>query len=181
VLGDRAIRNLALIGFMGAGKSSVGRLAAAQLNFELVDTDGLIEIKAGKSISRIFAEEGEPAFRTYERAVVSELEGRRDLVLATGGGLAADPANLASLKRHAFVVCLWASAETIWERVRNHGHRPLLHTPDPQARIRQLLAERESFYRQADLLVNTGPRPLKDIVQLVVQQFRLARQEGASA
>lgn len=173
------LRNLALIGFMGAGKSSVGRLAAAQLHFELVDTDALIETKAGKTVSRVFAEEGEAAFRAYEQAVVNDLAGRSNLVVATGGGLAANAENLAGLKRHAFVVCLWASPETIWERVRHQSHRPLLRTPDPQARIRQLLAEREPFYRQADLLVNTGLRPLREVAQLIVQQFRLARQEGA--
>jgi shikimate kinase len=177
---QRTIRNLVLIGFMGAGKSSVGRLAAAQLHFQCVDTDALIEAKAGKTISRLFAEEGEPAFRAYEQAVVRELEPRCDLVVAAGGGLAAHADNLASLKRHAFIVCLWASPETIWERVRHQAHRPLLQTPDPQARIRELLAEREPYYRQADLLVNTGPRPLKAIAQLVVQQFRIARQESAT-
>jgi shikimate kinase len=173
----RSLHNLALIGFMGTGKSSVGRLAAAQLHFELVDTDALIEARSGKPIARIFAEDGEASFRAHEQAVVSELAQRTGLVVATGGGLAAHLENLASLKRHAFVVCLWASPEMIWERVRRQSHRPLLQTPDPQARIRQLLAEREPFYRQADLLVNTGRRSQKDLALLVVQQFRIARQE----
>ncbi len=173
----RLMHNLALIGFMGVGKSSVGRLVAAQLHFEFLDTDGLTETLAGKSIARVFAEDGEPAFRACERAVVRQLEHRRDIVVATGGGLAANPDNLASLKTHAFVVHLWASPEVLWERVRHQTHRPLLQAPDPQARIRQLLAEREPFYRQADLLVNTEMRPVKDIAQLVVQHFRLAQRE----
>ena len=175
----RLIHNLALIGFMGVGKSSVGRLAAAQLHFEFLDTDGLIEALAGKPIARVFAEDGEAAFRACEREVVRQLERRRDLVVATGGGLAANPDNLASLKLHAFVVCLWASPEALWERVRHQTHRPLLQAPDPPARIRLLLAEREPFYRQADLLVNTEMRPVKDIAQLVVQHFRLAQRERA--
>jgi shikimate kinase len=173
----RLMHNLALIGFMGVGKSSVGRLAATQLHFEFLDTDGLIETRAGKSIARIFAEDGEAAFRACEREVVRQLEHRRGLVVAAGGGLAANPDNLVSLKRHAFVVCLWASPEALWERVRHQTHRPLLQAPDPQARIRQLLAERDPFYRQADLLVNTEMRPVKDIAQLVVQHFRLAPRE----
>jgi shikimate kinase len=175
----RLMHNLALIGFMGVGKSSVGRLASAQLHFEFLDTDGLIETLAGKSIARIFAEDGEPAFRACEREVVRQLERRHDIVVATGGGLAANPDNLASLKTHAFVVCLWASAEALWERVRHQTHRPLLQAPDPLARMRQLLAEREPFYRQADLLVNTERRPVKDVAQLVVQHFRLAQRERA--
>jgi shikimate kinase len=178
VHGNRTFRNLALIGFMGTGKSSVGRLEAMQLRFELVDTDALIEARAGKTIARIFAEDGEPAFRAHEQAVVSDLASRRDLVVATGGGLAAHGENLEQLKAHAFVVCLWASPETIWERVRHQAHRPLLQTPDPPARIRELLREREPFYRRADLLVNTDPRSLRDIAQLVVQHFRAARRAG---
>jgi shikimate kinase len=178
VHGGRSIHNLALIGFMGTGKSSVGRLAAAQLHFELVDTDALIEARAGKTISRLFAEEGEPAFRAYEQAVVRDLADRRGLVVATGGGLVTHGDNLASLKSHAFVVGLWASPETIWERVRHQSHRPLLQGPDPQARIRELLAEREPFYRAADLLVNTCSRSLREIAQLVLEQFRTARQHA---
>ncbi len=171
------MHNLVLIGFMGVGKSSVGRLAADQLRFEFVDTDALVEARAGKSVSRIFAEDGEPAFRVSEREVVRQLEQRRGVVVAAGGGLAADLANLASLRTHAFVVCLWASAETLWNRVRHQQHRPLLQTPEPQARIRQLLAEREPFYRQADLLVNTERRSARDIAQLVVHHFRAVRPE----
>jgi shikimate kinase len=89
--------------------------------------------------------------------------------------LPADEANLASLKMHALVVCLWASPETIWERVRDHEHRPLLNEPDPLGRIRQLLAEREAFYRQADVLLNTGMRSVREVAQHVVHQFHMAQ------
>ncbi|MBI3192311.1 MAG: hypothetical protein HYZ36_06560, partial [Pedosphaera parvula] len=104
----RHIHNVALIGFMGAGKSSVGHLVAAALQFKFVDTDELIEQRAGRSISEIFAAEGEQTFREYERQIIAELCQQRELVIATGGGLAANEANLASLKTHALVVCLWA-------------------------------------------------------------------------
>ena len=138
--GTRDIRNIALIGFMGTGKSSVGRLIADQLHFSLVDTDEIIESRAGKTIAAIFAGEGEPAFRQYERDVVAELALRKRTVISTGGGVGANEANLASLKEHALVVCLWASPEKIWERVRHQTHRPLLQEADPLAKIRQLLA-----------------------------------------
>src|SRR5690349_192557 len=98
--GPRPLHNIALIGFMGTGKSSVGRIVAAQLHFELIDTDEHIEKRAGKPISRIFAEDGEPAFREIERVFVSEMAGWRHKVISTGGGLGADEANLASLKQH---------------------------------------------------------------------------------
>jgi shikimate kinase len=171
----RDIHNLALVGFMGTGKSSVGQLVAAQLHFRFVDTDELVEARVGKTISAIFAEEGELQFREHERAVVEELRNFHRAVIATGGGLVTQETNLASLKTHALVVCLWASAETILERVSHQSHRPLLQTPEPLARIRQLLAEREPFYRSADVLVSTELRSVKEVVQHVIHQFRLAR------
>ena len=173
--GGRVIHNLALVGFMGAGKSSVGQLAAAQLRFRFVDTDELIGARAGKTIPAIFAEEGEPQFREYERAVVDEFQTFHRTVIATGGGLITIGENLNSLKTHALVICLWASPETIWERVKSQTHRPLLRTPDPLTKIRQLLAEREPFYRRADVLVNTEMRSVKEVVHHVIHQFRLAR------
>jgi len=171
----RDIHNLALIGFMGTGKSSVGQLVAAQLHFRFVDTDELVEARAGKTITAIFAEEGESRFREHERAVVEELRNFHRVVIATGGGLATQEANLASLKTHALVVCLWASPETIWERVSHQSHRPLLQTPDSLAKIRRLLSEREPFYRKADVLVSTELRSVKEVVQHVIHQFRLER------
>jgi shikimate kinase len=170
---DRRIVNLALIGFMGAGKTSVGRLVAEQLHFDYLDTDELIVSRTGRSISDIFKTDGEPAFRALERQVVVELAGRTKTLISTGGGLPVNPANLASLKAHALVVCLWASPEKIWERVKNQTHRPLLHDPDPHKKIRDLLAAREPFYKQADVLVNTDIRSVREVAQHVVHQFRL--------
>ena len=160
---------------MGAGKSSVGRLVADHLHFSFLDTDELIEALAGKTISEIFARDGEPAFRELERRVVEELQARTQTVISTGGGLPTNPANLASLKTHALVACLWASPETIWARVRGQTHRPLLNRPDPMAKIRELLAAREPCYRQADVLVNTEMRSVKEVAQQVIHQFHLAQ------
>lgn len=172
---DRQFNNLALIGFMGVGKSSVGRAVAAQLRYEFVDTDECIEKRDGRSIARIFAESGEPAFREMERQLVEEMTGWNRKVISTGGGLAANDANLASLKRHALVVCLWATPESIYERVRHQSHRPLLQHPDPLARIRELLAQRTPYYRQADVLVHTGTRSVREVAQQVLHQLQLAR------
>ena len=170
---DRHIVNLALIGFMGAGKTAVGRLAAELLHFEYVDTDELIQSQAGRTITEIFETEGEPAFRRMELATVAELGVRTRTVIATGGGLPTNPQNLTALKTHALVVCLWASPDKIWERVRNQTHRPLLQGSDPQHKIRELLAAREPFYRQADVLLNTDSRSVREVAQQVVHQFRL--------
>ena len=159
---------------MGTGKSSVGRLIADHLQFTFVDTDEWIEKQAGKSIAQIFAQSGEVAFREHERNVVSELGNLKHAVISTGGGLGANAENLASLKAHALVVCLWASAQIIWERVQNQTHRPLLQGPDPKSKIHELLAAREPFYRQADVLVNTEVRSLKEVAQHVMHEFQLA-------
>ena len=175
---DRRVVNIALIGFMGTGKTSVGRLVAEQLHFDYLDTDEVIQSRTGRTITEIFSTDGEAAFRKMEQELVVELAARTKTVIATGGGLPMNPQNLVSLKTHALVVCLWASPEKIWERVKNQTHRPLLHDPDPQKKIRELLAAREPFYRQADVLLNTDLRSVREVAQQVVHQFRLEASRG---
>jgi len=160
---------------MGTGKSTAGRIIANTLHFGFLDTDHLIEARAGKSISSIFAEDGEPVFRDWERRVTAELEAKRRTVIATGGGLPVGAGNLDSLKSHSLVVCLWASPEVIWERVRSHSHRPLLKEADPRKKIRELLAVRERYYRQADVLINTDLRSLREVATKVIHAFHLAQ------
>jgi shikimate kinase len=176
IVSTRPVHNIALIGFMGTGKSTVGRMVAEMLHFTFLDTDHVIEARAGRSVADIFAHDGEAVFREWERRIVEELTRRTKTVIATGGGLPANEANLASLKTHALVVCLWASPETIWERVRGHQHRPLLKDPDPQQRIRDLLAVRAPFYRQADVLLSAGMRPAREVAAQIAHQFRAAQQ-----
>ncbi len=159
---------------MGTGKSSVGRLVADALGFTFVDTDELIEARAQKPIPEIFAKEGEAAFREHEQRILAELENLKKTVISTGGGVGANKANLASLKQHALVICLWASPQAIWNRVKTQTNRPLLQTPDPQAKISELLAQRESFYRTADILVNTEMRSVKEVAQQVAHEFHFA-------
>lgn len=173
----RHLVNLVLIGFMGTGKTSVGRLVAEWLHFDYLDTDEMIQTWAGRTITKIFAEDGEAAFRQLEQQIVKELAGREHTVISTGGGLPTVAANLASLKTHALTVCLWASPEKIWERVHNQSHRPLLSGPDPRSKINELLATREPFYRQADVLINTDLRSVREVAQQVVHQFKLAQSE----
>ena len=171
----RQIRNLALIGFMGTGKSSVGRMAADILQFTFLDTDDVIVARAGMSINEIFKQHGEPSFRELEGRIVEELTRRTKTVISAGGGLPVKAENLTSLKTHALVVCLWASAEKIWERVRNQSHRPLLHEGDPLEKIRHLLSIRGPYYRQADVLINTEMRSLREVTAQVVHQFHMAQ------
>jgi shikimate kinase len=171
----RTIRNIALCGFMGTGKSAVGRLAAEQLRFAFLDTDTVIEARAGKSIAEIFATSGEETFREQEQRLVKELALRDRTVISTGGGLVVNPENLAHLKEHALVVCLWASPETIWSRVKTQTHRPLLHEANPLEAIRRLLAQRAPFYKQADVLLSTELRSPREVTQQVLHHFRVNR------
>jgi shikimate kinase len=171
VSGKRVISNIALVGFMGCGKSTVGRQVAGDLGFEFVDTDRLIVDRAGLPIAEIFATEGEAAFRQLEREIIDELGTRKGVVIATGGGAIVDPENFASLKAHALVICLWAGAETLHQRTKHQSHRPLLQQADSLGAIRELLAEREPFYKKADVMVNTEQRPLREVAAQVRHQF----------
>lgn len=170
----RDIRNVAIIGFMGTGKSTVGQLAACLMNYALVDTDELVEARAGGPISEIFVQQGEAAFRAIEARVIEQLSLLSKTVISTGGGVGANAQHLASLKHHSYVVCLWAPPEVIYERVRHHGHRPLLQVDDPMGRIRMLLEQRAPIYRQADLLLNAVDRNPREIARQLVHHYRLA-------
>lgn len=161
---------------MGAGKSTVGRCVARQLGFTFLDTDEEIEARTGRGIPQIFAESGEAVFRALERQLLEELVGRSQLVLSTGGGLVCQPGNLELLKSTSLVICLWASVDTLYERVRHQTHRPLLRVADPREEIRRLLEIREPFYRQADVLVNSGLRSLREVSAQVVHHYQAARQ-----
>lgn len=171
---QRHIRNVALIGFMGTGKSTVGRVVAEMLHFEFLDTDEAIESRAGMAIAEIFKQHGEPAFRELEKKLVAELASRSGVVISCGGGMAASQVNLDRLKQHSLVICLWAAPEKILHRVRHQSHRPLLHDPDPLAKIKTLLAERTPFYRQADVMINTEHRAVRTLARQIAHQFHLA-------
>jgi 3-dehydroquinate synthase len=143
-------RNIVLTGFMGTGKTTVGRLLAERLGFEFVDTDQLIEQRHGR-IADIFRTRGEAAFREIEHQVATELAERNRLVISTGGRLMLDPRNVASLSRNARVFCLVATPDEILDRVAKDDtpvERPLLSVPDPHQRIVELLAERSPGYRR---------------------------------
>jgi shikimate kinase len=152
-----ADRNIVLVGFMGTGKTAVGRRIAERLGRELLDMDATIETRAGKSISRIFAEDGEPHFRALEHALVRELAARRGLVISTGGGIVLDPANIAAFERTGLVVCLAASPEVILRRVAHETHRPLLQADDKHERITALLAQRAPLYAAVTHCIDTDP------------------------
>jgi shikimate kinase len=141
--------NLVLIGFMGSGKSAIGRVVARRLRFRFVDTDALIVKQAGQPISAIFAESGEEHFRELETEVLQSLRNVRQSVIATGGGVVVKPRNHAILRELGFVVWLTASEDVIFERVSRNSKRPLLQTENPRATISEMLAVRRPLYEAA--------------------------------
>ena len=147
--------NLVLVGFMGTGKSAVGRILAARMSRTFVDMDATIETRTGKTIPTIFAEDGEPYFRALERALASELAARTGLVVASGGGLVLNPQNIRVLSRTGTVVCLTATPEAILARLSGSQNRPLLAGTERERRVRDLLEQRRPFYEAISLQVDT--------------------------
>jgi shikimate kinase len=150
-----AVQNIILIGFMGCGKSTVGRELKRILHEPWIDTDQLIEQRAGCSISDIFATQGEEAFRQMETDVLQDLlrQIETSTVISTGGGAVLREENRDLLQKLGYVVWLRADAELIYQRTKKNRDRPILQTPDPRAVIRELLATREPIYRQCAHLV----------------------------
>jgi len=149
--------NLYLVGLMGAGKTTVGRLLARRLKLRFLDSDHEIERRCGVKVPVIFEIEGEAGFRSRESQAIAELTTLEGIVLATGGGVVISSDNRRLLAVTGTVVYLCARPEDLYERVRHDRNRPLLATPDPLARLRELYAERDPLYRAiADLVVDTG-------------------------
>lgn len=163
-------RNVVLTGFMGTGKTTVGRLLATRLGFAFVDTDEVIEQRFG-AIPEIFASAGEERFREIERFVAGELSGSAGLVIATGGRMMLDPANAAALGDRARVFCLVAPVEELIRRLEQGDgpERPLLAGADPAGRIADLLAERASGYGQFEHVDTEGRTPAEIVTELLLR------------
>ena len=166
------VRNIVLTGFMGTGKTTVGRRLAELLGWTLVDTDDLIVERAGKPITRIFAEDGEPAFRAIESQIARETIGLNRHVISTGGGLILAEGNLRTMEAAGAVVHLEASPETVWERVREETHRPLLDKPDPQEEIRRLLDARAEAYGRVRIRIATDGKTPDRVAEEIVKRVR---------
>lgn len=162
-------RSLVLIGLPGAGKTVVGRRLAERLDVPFHDLDELIEQRSGRTITRIFAEDGEPAFRAAERQAMADVLNGEPSVVAAGGGWAAQPGALAEARNigRPLIVYLWTTAETAARRVGNGEGRPLL-AGNPLPTLTRLLRERDPAYRGADLTISTEGRPPAMVVEAIL-------------
>lgn len=165
-------RSIALIGFMGTGKTTTGALLAKQLEFQFLDTDAIIEDCQGQNIAQIFNENGEAYFRKLETETLKRLLLNDRQIIATGGGIILSEENRRLLKTHSYLVCLTASPELIYERTKEETTRPLLLSPDPKAQIKKLLADRQEYYQIAQLTINTNELDPDEICKKILFNYR---------
>jgi shikimate kinase len=164
--------NIFLIGPMGAGKSTVGRRLAHGLGLEFLDSDKEIEQRTGVTIAMIFDLEGEAGFRGREKTVIADLTQRRNIVLATGGGVVLDCDNRCYLKKQGTVIYLNASVKEQLRRVGRDKTRPLLQTDDRLRQIKKLMTIRDPLYREvADIIINTDGYQVKRVVHNILRRL----------
>lgn len=169
---------IVLTGFMGSGKTSVGRELSSKLGFPFIDTDGLIEEREGMPISLIFKEKGEDYFRTIERTVIKEISQKSDVVIATGGGVIKNKDNVEDLRRRGVIIWLKATPDIILKRVMlEGGKRPLLDVKEPLGEIKKLLTEREEFYMQSDISIDTDFITPGETAQEIIEMLCLDMHE----
>jgi shikimate kinase len=165
-------RTIALVGLMGAGKTTIGRRLAQALELPFADADDAIVTAAGRSIEDIFADRGECEFRRGERNVIARLLAGPAHVLATGGGAFIDPRTRALMKERAISIWLKAPLDVLMKRVTRRDHRPLLKEDDPRAVMQRLMDERYPIYAEADLTIETGSGPHNSAVSQILSALR---------
>jgi 3-dehydroquinate synthase len=178
----RASGNIILVGMMGAGKTTVGKLLAKQLGKTFIDSDEEIQKRTGVSIPHIFDVEGEEGFRQRESCVIQDLLKQEGIVLATGGGAVLSPQNRYVLKQNGVVIYLKSSVHDLWQRTRHDHNRPLLQTADPRAKLQELLDQRDPLYAEtADIVIHTGKQGVQillDNLQRKLEDMKRAAETG---
>jgi shikimate kinase len=173
-------KNIFLVGPMGAGKSTIGRHLAEILGKQFKDSDHEIENRTGASIPLIFEIEGEEGFRERETAMLRELSGEQDIVLATGGGIVLAEENREILRRNGFVVYLFATIDVLFQRTRRDRNRPLLNKGDRRKKLEEIMLARDPLYRDvADLVIETDRRPARTVAKEVADKIKLFANEDS--
>jgi len=163
--------NIIIIGFMGCGKTTIGRKLAVRLGYRFVDTDQQIEREQNARVSEIFTRYGEAYFRRLETDLLKRLENVNNTVISTGGGILTTPGNMAIIRRIGISVYLKACVEDIFERISRNTRRPMLQTADPRKTVVELLSKREGLYEQADCIINTESRKMGEIVSQIIREI----------
>ncbi|MDP2927594.1 MAG: shikimate kinase [Candidatus Omnitrophota bacterium] len=163
--------NIYLVGFMGTGKTSVGRQLAKQKGWNFVDLDDLIELQQQRRIVDIFAQEGEAYFRKVEKKILKQVATQKKFVVACGGGIVLDPDNIKLMKKTGILICLRATGEAILKRVSASTHRPILNVAKPRERIELLLKMRAPYYMQADKTIDTSRSSIKQVVAKITRML----------
>lgn len=162
------MKNIVLTGFMGTGKTEVGKLVAQKLGYKLIDVDSEIEKEKKMKITEIFKEYGEPEFRKIESDVIRRLSDRDNAIISAGGGAVLRQENMNNFRKKGVIVCLTASPETILKRTSNDSTRPLLQVDDPMKKIKELLEFRKPYYEKADIMIDTeGKTPLQVAEEII--------------
>lgn len=172
LLEDIRMKNIALTGFMGTGKTAVSRELARLTGFSQIDVDSEIEKAAGMPITEIFARHGEPRFRDMETEEIKKAARSANAIISTGGGAVMREENMEALREGGVVVCLWASPETILRRTENDDTRPLLQVEDPLKKINELLAARKPYYEKADIVVDTDDKSPLEVAEEILRRVR---------
>ena len=168
--------NLILVGMMGSGKTTVGRMLAKHLGKVFVDSDEEIQRRTGVTIPHIFDIEGETGFRQRETAAIYDLAGRDNMVLATGGGAVLEEQNRAVLQQNSIVIYLKADVHNLWQRTRHDRNRPLLQTADPHAKLTELFKQRDPLYQQvADIVIRSGKQSAHILMLHLVDEIEAFR------
>lgn len=162
------MKNIVLTGFMGTGKTAVGKELSKLLNMQLVDVDTEVEKSQKMSITEIFKQFGEPRFREIETEMIRKISENKNIVISTGGGAVLKQENMDVLRKNGVIICLMATPETIFKRTCHNSDRPLLQVENPLERIKELLNFRRPFYEKADVMIDTeGKSPLQIAEEII--------------
>lgn len=166
------MKNIVLVGMMGAGKTTIGELLATKLNRELKDIDRVIEQEQKKSIIEIFTDDGEEAFRQLESETIEKFSNMSDLIISTGGGALEKANNLSNLQKNGIIIYLKADIEELFKRVKNETQRPLLKEQDPLEVIKKLIKKREKFYLMANITIITDNKSPEKITEEIIKAIK---------
>jgi len=166
------MKNIVLTGFMGSGKTEVGRELAHLKGLKLIDVDAEIEKSQNMTISEIFKRFGEQKFREIESKMIERVSRKKNVIIATGGGAAISERNMDALKKTGIVICLTATPQTILQRTGITDDRPLLRVEDPLEKINELMLHRKQFYEKADIMIDTENKTPREVAEEILDKIR---------